>query len=113
MYIIWFRFLTASSIQQVYNAEQEAGSVLGSTVLGVVEEAAAPHGVLPAGRSVEEAGVRAVEAVQAVLGVLGGVAVDAVQQHHDAHGVSHVDQLLQLVRGAVATAGDRFALGSH
>lgn len=54
------------------------------------------------GRRVEEAGVGAVEAVQAVLRVLGGVAVHHVQQHHNAHGVGHVDQLLQLVGGAVA-----------
>lgn len=72
-------------------------------VPGVVEEAAVPHAVLPSGRIVEEARLGAVEAVQAVLRVLGGVAVDDVQQHHDAHRVSHVDQLLQLLWGTVPT----------
>ena len=81
-------------------------------VPGIVEEAAAPLLVLPSGWRVEEARVGAVEAVQAVLRVLGGVAVDDVQQHHDAHGVGHVDQLLQLIRGAVPTAGRHAQLGS-
>lgn len=72
-------------------------------VPGVVEEAAVPQAVLASGRGVEETRVRAVEAVQAVLCVLGGVAVDDVQQHHDAHRMGHVYQLLQLVGGTVAT----------
>lgn len=71
---------------------------------GVVKEAAVPELVLSSGWRVEEAGVGAIEEVQAVLCVLGGVAVDHVQQHRDAHGVSHVDQLLQLIRGSVAAA---------
>lgn len=72
-------------------------------VPGVVEEAAVPQGVHASRRGMEEARVGAVEAVQAVLRVLGGVAVHHVQQHHNAHGVGHVDQLLQLVGGSVAT----------
>lgn len=80
-------------------------------VPGVVEEAAVPQGVHAPRRRVEEARVGAVEAVQAVLRVLGGVAVHHVQQHHDAHGVGHVDQLLQLVGGPVAT-GKRDILDS-
>lgn len=71
---------------------------------GVVKEAAVPELVLPSGWRVEETGVGPIEEVQAVLCVLGGVAVDHVQQHRDAHGVSHVDQLLQLIRGSVAAA---------
>lgn len=70
---------------------------------GVVEEAAVPQGVHASRGGVEEARAGAVEAVQAVLRVLGGVAVHHVQQHHNAHGVGHVDQLLQLIGGSVAT----------
>lgn len=72
-------------------------------VPGVVEEAAVPQAVHPSGRRVEETRVGAVKAVQAILGVLGGVAVNDIQQHHDAHWMSHIHQLLQLVWGTVPT----------
>ena len=78
----------------------------GAPIPGVVEEPAAPERVLPPGGGVEEAGVGAVEAVQAVLRVAGGVAVDHVQQDHDAQGVRHVDQPLQLLGGPETTAGE-------
>lgn len=71
---------------------------------GVVEEAAVPETVLSSGWRMEETGVGPVEEVQAVLRVLGGVAVNHVQQHHDAHRMSHVDHLLQLLWVTVATA---------
>lgn len=70
---------------------------------GVVEETAVPQAVLPPGWGVEETRVTAIEAVQAVLRVLGGMAVHDIQKHHDAHGVSHINQLLQLIRGTIAT----------
>lgn len=72
-------------------------------VPGVVEEAAVPETVLSSGWRMEETGVGPVEEVQAVLRVLGGMAVNHVQQHHDAHRMSHVDHLLQLLWGTVAT----------
>lgn len=59
--------------------------------------------MLPSGRRVEETRVGAIKAVQAVLRVLGGMAVNDVQQHHDAHRMSHVNQLLQLVWGTIPT----------
>lgn len=70
---------------------------------GVVKEAAVPELVLPSGWRMEETGVRPIKEVQAILCVLGGVAVNHVQQHHDAHRMSHIDQLLQLIWGTVAT----------
>lgn len=70
---------------------------------GVVEETAVPEWVLPSGWWVEETRVGAIEEVQAVLCVLAGVAVNNVQQHHNAHWMSHVDQLLQLIRSPVPT----------
>lgn len=72
-------------------------------VPGIVEEAAAPEAVLPSGRRVEETWIGAIEPVQAVLRVLGGVAVNDVQQHHNAHRMSHIDQLLQLIWGTIPT----------
>lgn len=71
---------------------------------GVIKEAAVPERVLPSGWRMEETGVGPIKEVQAVLCVLGGVAVDHVQQHYDAHRMSHIDQLLQLIWGTVATA---------
>lgn len=73
------------------------------SIPGVVEEAAVPETVLSSGWRMEETSVGPVEEVQAVLRVLGGVAVNHVQQDHDAHRMSHVDHLLQLLWGTVAT----------
>lgn len=75
---------------------------LNSVLPGVVEEAAVPLFVVPPGGGMEETRSGAIKAVQAILSVLGGVAVDDIQQHHDAQWMSHVDQLLQLVRSPVA-----------
>lgn len=83
--------------------KQAAFYVLTAPIPGVVEEAAVPEAVLPSGWRMEETGVGAVEEVQAIIRVLGGMAVNHVQQHHDAHRMSHVDHLLQLIWGPVAT----------
>jgi hypothetical protein len=61
--------------------------------------------VLPLGTVVEVAAVGAIHLVKAVEDVLGGVAVDDVQQYDQAETVGRVNELLEVLGGAVATAG--------
>lgn len=82
---------------------QSVNVVTTKRIPGVVEEATVPHAVLPSGWRVEEARVGAIKLVQSILCVLGGVAVNDIQQHHNAHRMSHIYQLLQLFRGTVPT----------
>lgn len=88
----------------VSQSKHAAFYVSSAQIPGVVKEAAVPELVLPSGWRMEETGVGPVKEVQAILCVLGGVAVNHIQQHHDAHRMSHIDQLLQLIWGTVATA---------
>lgn len=69
----------------------------------VVEESAVPEAVYSTGPTVEEAGVRAVKAVQPILCVLGCMAVHHIKQDNDTQRVSHVNQLLEFLWGAVTT----------
>lgn len=87
--------------------------MLTAPIPGVVEEAAVPEAVLPSGWRMEETGVGTIEEVQAILRVLGGMAVNHVQQHHDAHRMSHVDHLLQLIWGSVATTDRHIGVFTH
>lgn len=95
--------LKSDGFAQMWRWGAVVNSGAGQRLPGVVEEAAVPQAVLPSGWRVEETRVGAIEAVQAVLGVLGGVAVNDVQQHHDAHWMSHIYQLLKLIWGTVPT----------
>lgn len=69
----------------------------------VVEESAVPEAVYSTGPTVEETGVRAVKAVQPVLCVVGCMAVHHIKQDNDTQRVSHVNQLLEFLWGAVTT----------
>lgn len=89
--------------EHIILSKHAACYVSSAQIPGVVKEAAVPELVLPSGWRMEETGVGPIKEVQAVLWVLGGVAVNHVQQHHDAHRMSHIDQLLQLIWGTVAT----------
>lgn len=98
-----FKFPSILTYEHSILSKHAAFYVSSAQIPGVVKEAAVPELVLPSRWRMEETGVGPIKDVQAVLCVLGGVAVNHVQQHHDAHRMSHIDQLLQLIWGTVAT----------
>src|SRR5690242_28446 len=81
-------------------AEQETEDL----VVTVVEQSAVPQLVSSLGALVEVLVVAAVEHVQSIQDVLGGVAVDDVQKNGNAHAVRSVNELLEIIWEAVATA---------
>lgn len=73
-------------------------------VVTVVEQPAIPLIMTPLATFVEVLVIAPVKFVQSVENILRGMAVDYVQQYNKAYTVSGVDELLQILGRAVATA---------
>lgn len=67
-------------------------------VVIIIEQSAIPQLMATFGAAVEVLVVGAIELIEAVVHILAGVRVNHIKQHSDAHTVSCVDELLQLVR---------------
>ena len=81
-------------------AEQEAQNL----VVAVVEQSAVPQLMSSLGALMEVQVVAAVEHVQTIEHVLGCVAVHHVQQHGDSHAMCSINELLEVIWEAIATA---------
>lgn len=79
-------------------------------VVTVVKQSAVPELVATLGALVEVEVVGVVEHVQPVKDILRCVRVNHVEQDSDTHAVRSVNQLLELVRRAVAAAGSKEAV---